>query len=76
MEYARPLDKIFILEENIMNGGLGESIIQILSDHNICKEVKLINLGDQFIEQGATSILRENLGLSPERIAATILKNG
>ncbi|MDD5065564.1 MAG: 1-deoxy-D-xylulose-5-phosphate synthase [bacterium] len=70
---VRDLEQIIILEENIVNGGLGEYILALLSKQGIHKKIKLINLGDRFIEQGAPDILRMEAGLSTEKIAEAVM---
>lgn len=61
--------KIFVLEENTINGGLG-SLIKIK-----CKgDIELIGIDDKFVEHGTISELLYNEGLCIEQIIKLIRK--
>lgn len=74
--FAKPLDtihleetlkitrKIVSVEENVLEGGLGSAIAQYLATRN-GEEVrfKAIALPDEFVPQGAVSLLRRRYGL-------------
>ena len=88
--FAKPIDRellislahrcrrIVTLEEHVLAGGFGESVLSVLEEEKGAGriapvEVRRIGLPDQFIEHGAQRILREKLGLDAERIAASVL---
>ncbi len=61
--------KIFVLEENVINGGLG-SLIKLK-----CKgDIEVIGIDDKFVEQGTVSELLYNEELSIEQIIKLIRK--
>ena len=63
---------IFTLEENVLAGGFGSAVVEFFVDHNLYDvKVKRIGLPDAFVEHGAQGLLRENCGLSPDKIANT-----
>jgi 1-deoxy-D-xylulose-5-phosphate synthase len=63
---------VVTIEENAVHGGLGSSILEYCSAHNIPVKVRCIGLPDYFIEHGARSILLEKCGLDPMGLAAKI----
>ncbi len=88
LRFARPLDKkiildsldktkfLFTFEEHVLTGGLGSKVLELLEReqrHNAW--VRRFALPDEFIEQGDRDYHYDRLGLSPEKIAATILKD-
>lgn len=58
------VNEIAILEENVINGGLGEAILNLLNKNKIFKSVKIIGLPDKFIEYGSRRILMKKYKLS------------
>lgn len=65
---------IFIIEENVINGGLGESVLNIFNYYNIMKNIKLIGINNCFVEHGAPDLLRKKLNLNAEKMVQTIKK--
>jgi len=72
-DIAKEAKIIFTLEEGILSGGFGESIISFFEQENIFdEEVKNIGLPDEFIEHGRREELLRKYHLTPDEIAATI----
>jgi len=83
--YAKPFDGELILkmaaanslivtiEENVLTGGFGASVSQLLGE---CRGAKVLNIGlpDAFIEHGKVERLFAEVGLEPEAIVERILK--
>jgi 1-deoxy-D-xylulose-5-phosphate synthase len=77
--FVKPLDEklirklaadglpIVTVEENVASGGFGGAVAELLAAD--AARVKSIGLPDEFIEQGACSILREKYNLTAEGIA-------
>jgi 1-deoxy-D-xylulose-5-phosphate synthase len=63
-------DKKYILtiEENSVKGGVGEEILSFIIDQNICCKFKKYGLPDYFVEHGSISELRNQIGLTAEKI--------
>ena len=84
--FAKPLDKemiinccknhslIVTLEDNVVTGGFGSGVLQVLADEGIQKEVMCLGIPDRFIHQGSVDQLRQEIGLDPESIADKITK--
>ena len=75
--FAKPIDektiiksvkktkKLLIIEEGVITGGFGESVLQILTKHNLKNiTVKQLGVPDKFIEHGTIEECRKECGLS------------
>ncbi len=79
--FAKPLDEdtiiaqcldvkyIVTIEDNVVKGGFGSQIIELLNNKNINhKNIKLLGIPDQFIEQGNTEELMKKHNLDVEGV--------
>ncbi|MCA9834061.1 MAG: hypothetical protein KC435_08955, partial [Thermomicrobiales bacterium] len=85
--FVKPLDEELILqladttggiitiEENVIAGGFGSAILELLSAHDKRCPVKTLGVPDKFFDQASQGRLREMAGLSVDAIVenATIL---
>ncbi|NLK97513.1 1-deoxy-D-xylulose-5-phosphate synthase [Defluviitalea saccharophila] len=66
---------IFTMEDNVITGGFGSKVLQILAEHNIKDvSVKIFAFPDQFIEHGTSSELYKKYHLDAENMQKTIKK--
>jgi 1-deoxy-D-xylulose-5-phosphate synthase len=84
--FVKPLDEQLILtlaarrgrvltvEENVVQGGFGSAVVELLSDHGLMVPVKRLAIPDTFVEQGAPAILREKYGLDAKGITKSALE--
>ena len=84
MRFIKPLDKecilqmadkmeaIVTMEENVLNGGFGSAVVELLADEGRSMPVLRFGIPDEFIEQGTQSELREQCGLTPEQMSEKI----
>jgi len=84
--FVKPLDEesilkliteheiVFTLEENVLEGGFGSAILELLSEKNVKKEVIRIGLPSVFVEQGKREELLELYGLKAHQIAKRVRK--
>ena len=84
--FAKPLDeetilrvaesagRVLTVEENVLAGGFGSAIAELLVDRGLAQRVAMhrIGLPDEFVEHGPQSVLRERYDLTAERIAARV----
>jgi 1-deoxy-D-xylulose-5-phosphate synthase len=72
LETARRYSCLITVEDNVIMGGFGSSVGELLTLEGV--EVRLIQLGlpDRFIEHGTQKQLFEKYGLSPEAIAERV----
>jgi len=73
VEVARNTGVIVTVEENVLEGGFGTAVLELLEEEGI-EDVKVRRLGfpDRYIEQGEQRELRAMYGLDAEGIAASI----
>lgn len=66
LELARTHSTLLVLEEQALAGGVGSAVLELLSDNNLLGQCRVVRHGipDKFIEHGAASILRADLGLN------------
>jgi len=78
--FVKPLDESLILslaakhgrvltvEENVLAGGFGSAILELLADRGLTVAVKRLGIPDIFVEHGAPAILRQKYGLDADGI--------
>jgi len=78
--FVKPLDENLILslaakhgrvltvEENVLAGGFGSAILELLADRELMVTVKRLGIPDTFVEHGAPEILRRKYGLDADGI--------
>ena len=81
--YVKPLDKkliaseitqakgVITLEENVLAGGFGESILRLMADEDIRKPVKLLGVPDEFVGYGSQHQQLEAAGLTTAQVIET-----
>lgn len=69
VEGGKPL---ITVEENILAGGFGSAVLEAVNDFGLTTRVLRLGLNDGFVAHGDTNRLRDDHGLSPEKIAASI----
>ena len=87
MRFAKPLDEtmilesvkktrmLFTLEEHVLTGGFGSQILEFLEEGRLGgTPLRRFALPDEFIEHGSREAQLELYGLSPEKVAAAVLK--
>ena len=88
MKFAKPIDldylkelasknmPIFTVEDGIVKGGFGSGVLEALLEikrPDLMK--KIIGIGDFFVEHGDCKSLHDKVGISPEKVAETIVEN-
>jgi len=82
--YIKPIDNGFIhdiasrftrvvaLEDNVVSGGFGSALLELLSQQSFNGDVLCIGIPDEFVEQGRVEILLELLNMEAESIIERI----
>ena len=71
--FARGADLVVTLEDHVVMGGYGSSVLELLADKKIVTPVVRIGWPDQFIEHASSvEYLREKYGLSTENTLAQV----
>lgn len=71
-DVLRRFDKVFVMEENTIIGGLGAAILEFAAKNNISTNIELIGLPDEFVEHGTQEELHKLLRIDPENISLKI----
>ena len=73
LQMADKMDMLVTMEENVLSGGFGAAVAELLADEGRCVRIMRFGLPDAFIEQGTQRELREQCGLTPEQMSAKII---
>lgn len=73
-EVGKNSSEIITIEDGVINGGLGTTVIEWLNEHNKNIHVQRLGLPDHFIEQGTVAELRELCGFDKYSIKQEIEK--
>ncbi len=73
LSQARHTGHIVTVEENVLQGGFGSAVLELLYDHG-CSGVKVKRLGiqDRYIEHGSQAQLRKDVGIDANGIEAAV----
>ncbi|MFN2257277.1 MAG: 1-deoxy-D-xylulose-5-phosphate synthase [Desulfuromonadaceae bacterium] len=63
---------VITLEENVLAGGFGSAVMEVLEQHDIVTAIKRIGVPDQFVEQGTQAEQRHMCGLDLEGVMHTV----
>ncbi len=67
-------DVVVTIEENVLAGGFGAGVAEALVDADLAGEARLLRVGlpDSYVTHGKPALLRREVGLTPEAIAARV----
>jgi 1-deoxy-D-xylulose-5-phosphate synthase len=69
LSIASRVPRIVTIEENVLKGGFGSSVIECLNDAEVGQvHVKRLGIPDRFIEQGTPERLRARYGIDEDGI--------
>ena len=86
MRFVKPLDthlidealkispRLFTVEDNMLAGGFGSAVAEYLADQKSSVQLTRLGIGDEFVEHGKSALLYDQLGISAQKIADTILQ--
>ncbi|MDD2420823.1 MAG: 1-deoxy-D-xylulose-5-phosphate synthase [Heliobacteriaceae bacterium] len=69
LDLAAKTGRLITVEENMLAGGFGGAVLELLSGHTVNCQVKRLGIPDIFVPHGATGILRDVYGLTADHIA-------
>jgi 1-deoxy-D-xylulose-5-phosphate synthase len=74
LDHAQKYSLIVTLEDNVLSGGFGSSILEFLSTHNLRNQIVRFGWPDEFIQHGSSvEQLRSMYGLTEKQLLAKIL---
>ncbi len=66
---AKRIKNIITVEENVLQGGFGSAVLELLAEENISGvRVKRLGIDDRFVEHGSVERLRKDCGIDAEGI--------
>ena len=86
VRFAKPFDEaclrelperhalVVTMEENVVNGGLGEHVVRFYEENQIPVSVLNIAVPDAYVEHGNVDILRKEIGIDADTVTARILE--
>ena len=73
MPHVKASRRLVTLEENVLAGGFGAGVLELLNDNGLSNiEVLRIGIPDKFIEHGHPDIIREKYGLTHDGVFKSI----
>ena len=84
LRFAKPLDealikqvaekfnKVIVVEDGVLRGGVGEAVVKCLSENGYRGEVRTLGIEDKFIEHGTPAELYSICGFDAEGIKRNI----
>ena len=65
---------VVTIEDNVLAGGFGSAILELMAEIDIERPLGRAGLPDAFVEQGPVEILRKDVGLTADAVAACAVK--
>jgi 1-deoxy-D-xylulose-5-phosphate synthase len=67
-------DVLVTVEENVLAGGFGAGVLEHLADSDRLGDTRVLRVGlpDRYVTHGKPALLREEVGLTPEAVAAKV----
>jgi 1-deoxy-D-xylulose-5-phosphate synthase len=75
IKLANRIKRMVTIEENVLSGGFGSSILKLFQESGLCDvQVKNVGIPDEFVEHGTQVTLRSKYGLNAEGIVRQVLE--
>ncbi len=74
LDLASTTSRVVTVEENVVQGGFGSAVGELLHERGSSARLVKVGVPDCFIEHGAVSILRRNLGLDAAGLQSVVEK--
>jgi len=73
LTWARRSGRVVTLEDNVLLGGFGSAVTELLNDARQPTEILRLGIPDSFVEHGEVNFLLEDLGLSSSAVVESVL---
>lgn len=74
LEISKKVDYIFTVEDNVVTGGVGSAILELINDNGINKKIYRFGFPDKFIEHGDIDNLFKKYRLDSDSLAEKIVE--
>jgi 1-deoxy-D-xylulose-5-phosphate synthase len=71
-DVATRIRKVLTVEENVVMGGFGSAVMEVLAEEGVTVPVKNLGIPDIFLPHGSQSALRNRIGIDKEGIIRAI----
>jgi 1-deoxy-D-xylulose-5-phosphate synthase len=72
-EWARKIGKILTVEENVLQGGFGSAVLELLQEKGLSSvQVTRLGIPDVFVEHGSPSLLKAKYGIDEAGICRAV----
>ncbi|GBD85479.1 1-deoxy-D-xylulose-5-phosphate synthase [bacterium BMS3Abin02] len=71
-EWARAVSHVVTIEDNVLSGGFGEGVMEILSSEGLAGKVHTIGLPDRFLPAGAAGEVLESVAMDADALTRRI----
>jgi 1-deoxy-D-xylulose-5-phosphate synthase len=67
-------DVLVTVEENVLAGGFGSAVLEELAERDLLGGTRVLRVGlpDRYVTHGKPALIREEVGLTPEALAARV----
>ena len=73
LKTAASFKKMIIVEENVLQGGFGSAVLEVLAEKNVSDvQVKRLGIADEFVEHATQAQLRHQYGIDEDGIIRVI----
>jgi 1-deoxy-D-xylulose-5-phosphate synthase len=73
LDVAGHVKHVVTVEENVLNGGFGSGVLNLLEKSGMCDlQVACVGVPDEFVEHGSQAILRAKFGLDAQGITRKV----
>ena len=73
LEAAKRHTLIVTMEENVINGGMGEHVIRFYREHGCKVSVLVIAIPDEYVEHGNVDLLRKEIGIDADSVLERVI---
>ena len=73
LEWAAPVDHVVTLEDNVVAGGFGSTVMESFAEAGMAKEVTCIGVPDLFLPFGGASDVMQSVGMDPDSVVKRVL---
>jgi 1-deoxy-D-xylulose-5-phosphate synthase len=70
MEVVQGRKAVLTVEDNVLAGGFGSAVLEVLAEKRILVPVGRVGLPDQFVPHGSVELLRREVGLTADDVFA------